>query len=208
MNMHCLMCAGSGKIIGGKPCPECSGKEKKSVPLAHGIPLQYQGITFDKEFLPEKLKKPYGEFMENLLTEITENVNIYQKNLLICSKPNSGKTIWAYNIYAYAINKGITMAPVKDILEIRNILNSYSYNPELEMIAEARGMIVKIPKDIQPWIFDSISTLIERRVRNNGFTIFLYGGQEEDLKQSDRNGRLSEIKGNGSFNTLRVYNFY
>ena len=207
-NMSCLMCGGSGKLVNGSICPECGKTLNAEVPITAGIPLQYQGVSFDKSFLPDKLQKPYGEFMENLMLEIIANMNIYQKNLLICSRPNSGKTVWAYNLYSHFASRGLSVTPIKDILEVRSILTSYSLAEQAELFSSARCSIIKIPRDIQPWTFDTISTLIERRVRNNGFTIFLYGGKEEDLKSQDKFGRLSDIKGTGAFNTIKVYSFY
>lgn len=207
MSISCIRCGGTGKMINGQPCPECSKELNKEVPMAFGVPLQYQGVKFNKTFLPEKLQKPYGEFMENLMEEIIMNMNIYQKNILICSKPNSGKTIWAYNIYAHAISKGVNIAPIRDILEVRNILTSYN-SSEADLFSNARCAIIKIPRDIQPWIFDTITTIIERRVRNNGFTIFLYGGKEDDLRLNDKYGRLSDMRGTGSFNSLKIHSFY
>lgn len=204
----CLMCAGTGKLISGEPCPECSKLVNKVVPIVYGVPLQYQGVAFDKSFLPDKLQKPYGEFMEALLLEIISNAGIFQKNLLICSRPNSGKTVWAYNLYSQFIAKGLSVAPIRDILEVRTILTSYGHVDEAEQFSNARCAIVKIPRDVQFWTFDTMSTLIERRVRNNGFTIFLYGGREEDLKNQDKGNRLSDMKGTGAFNSLKVYTFY
>ena len=204
----CLMCGGTGRLVSGDICPECSKSVNNTVPIAYGIPLQYQGVAFDKSFLPDKLQKPYGEFMENLLLEIISNSNIYQKNLLICNRPTSGKTVWAYNLYSHLISKGLSVAPIKDILEVRTILTSYGHAEEAELFSTARCAIVKIPRDIQPWTFDTMSTLIERRVRNNGFTIFIYGGQESDLKNQDKFNRLSEMKGSGAFNTVKLYSFY
>lgn len=203
----CLLCGGTGSLVNGEPCPECSEKLDSLVPIAHGVPVQYQGVKFDKSFLPENEQKTYGVFMEELLETIIHDYAYYQKNLLICSRPNSGKTVWAYNLYSILSSKGYEIPPLRDITEIRNILNSYSDKDEARLLSEARCAIVKIPRDIQPWMFDTMSYLVERRVRSNGFTIFLFGGSIEDLKLLDRFDKLRYLRGTGAYNTIKVESF-
>ena len=115
--------------------------------------------------------------------------------MLICSRPNSGKTVWAYNLYSILSSKGYEIPTLRDIVEVRDILNSYSNKEEVNLISTARCAVIKIPRDLQPWMFDTISYLIERRVRNDGFTIFLFGGTEEDLKYI------------GAYNTIKIESF-
>ena len=207
MNSGCLKCGGSGFLAGNKiPCPVCS-KEREVVPIVYGIPAQYQGVHFDKSFLPEKEQKEYGTFMEELLNTIVSDYAFYQKNMIICNRPNSGKTVWAYNLYSMLSSKGYEIPQLRDIAEVREIMTSFTDKEAANLYNTARCAIIKIPRDIQPWLFDSISMIIERRVRNNGFTIFLYGGTEEDLKYCDKYGRLKDIKGTGAYNTVKVCSF-
>lgn len=206
-NYQCIHCGGDGKLGNGLPCPVCSANILKEIPIVQGIPIQYQGVRFDKKFLPDKEQDKYGTFMEELLITIVNDSNFYQKNLLICSRPNSGKTVWAYSLISLLMAKGIETPNLRDIIEVRQIMSSYENKEESMLWSTARCAIVKIPRDIQPWILDSITTIIERRVRSGGFTIFLYGGTKEELMHSDRFEKLKYVIGNGSYNTLRIESF-
>lgn len=207
MAKSCLMCGGTGIIIGGKPCPECAKDNEKLAPIVQNVPLQYQGVKFDKSFLPEREQKTFGNFMEELLVTIETDAAFFQKNILICSRPNSGKTVWAYNLISVLSAKGYQIPMLKDITEIRNLLNSYTDKEEAELISTARCCIVKIPRDTMSWMFDTMSYLVERRVRSDGFTIFLYGGKMEDLKYSDKRETLKHFVGTGAYNTIKVEEF-
>lgn len=207
MATGCLRCAGSGKIIGGAPCPVCSKELSKITPIVYGVPAQYQGIKFDKSFLPEKEQNTYGVFMEELMQTIINDYSFYQKNILICSRPNSGKTVWAYNLYSILSSKGYDMPPYKDIVEVRNILNSYADKDMVNLYSEARCAIIRLPRDMQFWMFDTMSYILERRVRANGFTIFMFGGTEEELVSIDKKGSLKHLKGTGAYNTICVKSF-
>lgn len=207
MSINCLKCGGTGFLLSGEPCPDCSEELGVLTPIVHGVPAQYQGIQFDKSFLPEKEQKTYGVFMEELLDNIIHDYAYYQKNLLICSRPNSGKTVWAYNLYSILASKGYEIPPLRDISEVRSILNSYDNKQEAQLFSSARCAIVKIPRDIQPWMFDTMSYLVERRVRSNGFTIFLFGGSLDELKLLDRFDKLKYLRGTGAYNTIKIESF-
>jgi len=207
MSSTCLRCGGTGILVNGDRCTECEKDTSALQPMVYGVPAQYQGVKFDKSFLPEKFQKTYGEFMEELMHTILTDYAFYQKNILICSKPNTGKTVWTYNLYSELSSKGYEIPTLRDIIEVRNILNSYADKDEANLISNARCMVVKIPKDIQFWMFDTLSSLVERRVRNDGFTIFLFGGSKDDLKYADKYGRLRDLEGTGAYNSIKIYDF-
>lgn len=207
MSESCLICGGTLIDALGKPCPNCTKPGERLVPVVSGVPAQYQGVSFDKSFLPSDLQDKYGTFMEELLTTILSDIAFYQKNLVICSRPNSGKTVWTYNLYSELISKGYHIPQFRDITEVRNILNSYDNREEAALYSEARCAVIKLPRDMQPWMFDSISYIIERRVRNNGFTVFLFGGTVEELKKLDKFGGLNHLRGTGAYNTVKIESF-
>lgn len=205
--MKCLRCDGTGILANGEPCPDCAKTILRMAPISYSVPAQYQGIMFDKSFLPEKEQKVYGTFMEELMSTIVSDYAFYQKNLLICNRPNSGKTVWAYNLYAILSDKGYEIPPLKDVTEVRSIITSFADRELANLYSTARCAIIKVPRDLQPWMFDSLSMIVERRVRNDGFTIFLYGGTEEDLKFADKYGKLRDIRGTGAYNTIEIKSF-
>lgn len=207
MPTTCLLCGGDGITATGEPCPNCSSEALKKVPVFFHVPVQYQGVRFDKSFLPDKEQSKYGTFMEELLVTIVNDFAFYQKNMIICSRPNSGKTVWSYNLYSVLMDKGYSVPSLKDVVEVRNILNSWDNKEEADLFSNARCAIIKIPRDAQPWVFDTISYIVERRVRSNGFTIFLFGGSYDDLKLIDRYGKLKYLEGTGAYNTVKIESF-
>lgn len=206
MSSTCMKCGGTGLLVNGDLCPDCTDN-LKTVPIVSGIPAQYQGVAFDKKFLPEKEQGKYGTFMEELKSTILNDYAFYQKNLIICSRPNSGKTVWAYNLISELLAKGYNIPTLRDITEVRNIMNSYDNKEEAQLLSTSRCAIIKLPMDMQPWMFDTISYVIERRVRSDGFTIFLFGGSYDDLKSIDRFGKLRYLMGTGAYNTVKVESF-
>lgn len=209
MDTGCLLCGGTF-TSNFKPCPICCGDDKKKLrlPKYDEVPIQYQDVTFDKELLPDGLQGKYGEFMENLMKEIVNNASSFQRNTLICCRPNSGKTVWAYDLYTHLKYGGLEVPPIKDILEVRDIFNLVDKDVDmLKMFVRSRIAIVKLPRKMTADLFDYISMIVERRVRSNGCTIFLYGGTKSDLKNQDTFDKLKYITGNGSFNTVKVESF-
>lgn len=186
------------------PCPICSKLKVSSLPVISTIPIQYQNVRFDRMFLPENLQETYGIYMEDLIDKIVKQSGFY-KNILICSRPNTGKTIFAYTVYGLLYNKGIKMPEVKDIMEVREILLDYYGDADVaDLWSTAKVAIIKIPSDIPPKLFDTVSTIIERRVRNNASTIFLYGGSKKDLLAQDKFNKLTYLEGDGSYNSLEI----
>lgn len=207
MSIHCLKCGGSGILINGERCPDCS-KEVQVTSYVPNIPIQYQGKTYDKSFLPEYEQDGFGTYMENLLKEIDSNLSFYQKNHIICSRVNTGKTVWSYDLLSRCISRGYDCPRIYDVLEVRDILSSYTDKSTADVITSARCVIMKIPRDAQPWVFDSVASIVDRRVRSNGFTIFLFDGSKYDLFKLDKYGRLHEIEGNGSYNSIKITDYY
>lgn len=208
MDTGCLLCGGSFKMVNGQPCPNCK-PDLKMVPKSMCIPIQYQGVKFDSSFIPMKMQKDYGTYMDKLMKEIVTNIGVFQKNILICSRPNSGKSVWAYSLCATLYDKGVECPPVMDIIEAKNLLNSYDKESaeKAKLLSMARCAVLKVPKDLQSWMFDVILYIIERRVQYNGFTIFLYGGTEYDIKEKDKYGKMQYLRGTGAYHTIEVKSF-
>ena len=204
--MGCVRCGNSG-IRNDKSICDCEyGKMRKPKIKIVGIPSQYQNLVFDKDFLNPALPRKYGEFMESLYDEILENILFYQKNHLICMKPNSGKNIWTYSLITAISERGFSVPQLRDIYEVQEILQSGNAE-EIQLYTTSRCCFIKIPRYLQPWMFDVMSIVTERRVRNNGFTIYLYSGSYEELQESDKYGRLKYMVGSGAYNTMLVKSF-
>lgn len=211
MNNDCLDCGGTGVKVDGSICQPCMAKLKsKAVSSYHGttVPMQYQGVVFDRMFLPVSLQKPYGEFMEDLANTIINDYSIYQKNLLICSRPNSGKTVWAYNLIMMLADKGHIIPTILDLMTVREHLHYRTQDTDTRiMVEQGRCLIVRLPADMQFWMFGIMHAILERRVAHNGFTIFLYSGKYTNLELADKDGVLKSILGSGAFHSIRLEDF-
>ena len=208
MSKGCLKCGGDGFMLNGEPCPICGGN-KESIPIFEDVPIRYQGLKFDKDFLPQGMSDYYGKFMEELRDEIVRNASTFQRNTLICCRPNCGKSVWAYNLYSVLRGGGISIPPIRDIIEVKDILSSALDDIELAKgYTNDRFAIIKIPRHVTADMLDAMQFIIERRVGHNGCTIFLYSGTKEDLKKQDYFGKMKYITGTGAFNSIKVESFY
>ena len=206
--MVCLECEGSGLRVDGSLC-DCKAAKAFTVtlPISLNVPVQYQGVRFDSDMLPaDKCSTEYKMFMSHLLKECTTGLDRFYKNYLICSKPNTGKTVFAYTVYGSLFAKNIQIPDLMDIMEVRSILTKlYDQDTELiDLISTAKIMFIKIPLDIPSRLGETMSMIIERRVRHNCSTIFLYSGSREDIEALDTYGKVRSLYGNGSFNSIDV----
>lgn len=205
----CLKCGGTGILASGELC-DCGVKTTKLVLPPHmKVPLQYQSIQYNKMFIHRELQPTLGVFMEKLLNDITTDLYSYSKNYIICSPANTGKTVWAYNLYSLLYSKGENMPEILDLMQVREVLlNYFTDNLELlDKVNNAKIMVVRIPMDLPNKFVDTISTIVDRRVRNNCSTIFIYNGTRNDLYAQDRFCKLRFLEGDGSFNTLCIKSF-
>ena len=204
----CLKCGNTGIMSNGEPC-DCGIREPIVLPTCLNIPVQYQNVRFDRSFLRADLQGTYGNFMEKLLKDCTDNLHSFHKNVLICAPPNSGKTVWVYTLCGLLYARGIVMPDLMDLMQARDILLNY-YGTDKDAIIKlstAQIAVIKIPLDLPNKFPETISTIIERRVRSNCSTIFMYGGSYRDLEAQDKFGKLKPILGDGSYNTLSVNSF-
>lgn len=200
----CIKCCGTGVMANGNPC-DCGARDNFKLPIILSIPSQYQGVKFDRTFLPNYLQDGYGSWMESLIHNLTTKTG-YHKNLLICAPPNSGKTIFAYTVYSILSSQGERIPKLIDLMEARDLLLSY-YNVDIEeqsLLCTTKVAIIKVPMDLPNKFAETMSTIIERRVRNNGTTVFLYNGTKEDIIAQDRFGKFELLVGDGSYNSVQV----
>ena len=206
---YCIKCGNTGLLADGKPC-DCGAQSVRLVLPPHmKLPLQYQNIKYNKEFIRPEFKDTLGAFMERLLKEITTDLHSYFRNYIICSPANTGKTVWAYNLYSLLYSQGENMPELLDLMQVREVLVNY-YNKDDELrdkISNARIMVVRIPMDLPNKFVETISTIVDRRVRNSCSTIFIYNGSRADLYAQDNFGKLKYLEGDGSFNTLCIKSF-
>lgn len=208
---YCILCGGEREDLDGNPC--ICMQRVTSVYDAIScleVPEQYRGITFTKELLPPDLDLSYGEFLQELYTTILQGI-IPKENLLIASPVNHGKSVFAYSCIEQLFRRGYPILPVYDVLELTNIMTNFdmgrkqTYEVEHpEYVTEIPLLFAKIPRVSRFDVFDSISMVLDRRVRHGGTTIFLFDGTYSYLSQMDRNDVLEGLAGNGHFTTFKV----
>ena len=209
----CIKCGDSGFCyeldedgqMSKVPC-DCGAHQHIELPVCISIPVQYQGIKFSKALLREELSKDYGIFMEELLNEYEKGSKQYHKNYIICAPPNSGKTVWAYTLYSILYGQGRTIPEIMDLMEARNMLLNYYYEDKkaLELLSTAPVAIIKLPWDLPNRFVETMSSIIDRRVRTNSSTIFLYNGDKAELFARDTFGKLQSLIGDGCFNSVCI----
>jgi len=208
-NTDCLKCGGTGMLVDGTPCDCGCANETFTLPSTLNVPLQYQNVKYDMTLIRKELQPTLGVFMERLLKECTLGLHSFSSNYVICAPPNSGKTIWAYTLYSLMYSKGQPVPKLMDIMEVREaLLNFYFEDKDLvELINKSKIMVIKLPLDLPSKFPETMSMIIERRVRNNCFTIFLYNGSKYDLVAQDKFGKLKYLIGDGSYNSVNIKSF-
>lgn len=203
MERICLKCGGTGVLVSGELC-DCGCTQELQLPTMLKVPIQYQGVRFDKGLVRSDLGSSYASYLDGIVRDITSSVLTFNKNICICSPPNSSKSVLAYTIYGLLFAKGYEIPKLMDIMEIRPVMMSlYSNDASLvTLISSAPVMFVKLPMDTPPRMAETMSMLIERRVRNNASTIFLYSGTKDDMFAQDTFGKLKQLSGDGSYNSI------
>lgn len=207
-NSVCIKCGGTGIDALGNPC-SCGINKKIEMPVCLKVPMQYQGLKFNKAFIRKGLPPLYGETLDKILQECIDSFGQFKRNILICAPPGSSKTIWAYTLYSMLFSMGCEIPEIMDLMQCREILlNYYTEDKEaLRLLSTAPLAVIKIPWDLPNRFVETVSTIIDRRVRANCSTIFLYNGSKTDLKARDSFGKLSMLEGDGYFNSLKIYSW-
>lgn len=213
---YCEKCGNTGIIPGTGQICECKWNSDTffSTMSCLSIPVQYQGTVFNKVLVPNDLGDEYRDYLDKLYSDITL-LRMQYHNILLCSPHKHSKTILAYSCIERLFRASLSVFPVCDIMEIRNILNSvdlgknptYSYSDDPINIIEAPYLFVKLPMWPNWECFDTLNTVIGRRIRRGHSTVFLYSGSWSQLSYSDKSGAITQLSGDGSYGTLEVKNF-
>lgn len=205
----CLKCDGTGITVDGTPC-DCRENGKVELPIVLEVPSIYQNAEFSASLVPIKMPRQYGIDLEDII-DVIKSKGRLNYNALICSPPNTGKTVFAYTIYRHQYLKGLPMPEIIDLFEAKELLVSMSYNEDInknkDKLINSPVAIIKLPLDLPNKFAETMSTLLERRVRKNGNTIFLYGGSLSDLKNQDRFNVLDNIIRDGSYSSLKIISY-
>lgn len=208
---YCTECSNTGIRLDGSPCPCRMHESELYVGMeCLDIPETYRGLRFSETSLPPDMGTAYSSFMKNTYTQLT-SMSWRCKNMIICSPPQTGKSVLAYSVIQELFRKNIPVFQVFDILEIKRIMLDVDYNKSQSMGLANPADLYTVPYlfAIMPPItnydtFDTAAMLISRRTRRGNSTILLYEGHWNQLVCNDSKGSLKNLKGNGSLTTVEV----
>lgn len=212
---YCPICGNSGINPKTKSICNCRWDSDTFFSTASclSIPVQYQGLMFNKALVPADTGEKYSNYLNELYGDIT-TLRLQYHNILLCSPHQHSKTIMAYSCIERLFRASLPVFPVHDIMELRNIMSAVDMGKEPtykvddpENIVEAKYLFVKLPMYPTWECFDTINTLLSRRVRRGNNTIFLYSGTWGQLIYGDKTGLLQQLRGDGSYSTLEIKNF-
>ena len=174
------------------------------------VPEQYRGISFNTALIPNDLDESYRAKMSEVHAGIS-TARTRNHNYLICSPHRHGKTIMAYSCIERLFKAGMPVFPVIDIMEARRVMRDVDMGRDsIIEINQPEGiwtvpyLFVKIPTYTSWEVYDTINTLIGRRVRKGNSTILLYSGGYDMLLRNDKTDLLTSMRGDGSFSTVEV----
>ena len=196
-------------MVDGTPC-DCREHGEVQLPYVLDIPSVYQGVEFSANLVPMFLPRTYGVELEEIIKQI-KSKGAYNLNLLLCTPPNTGKTVFAYTIYRWQYMKGIVMPPIMDLIEAKDVMIGGNFNADMMVMRDklfnSPVAIIKIPLDVPAKFAETISTILERRVRKGGVTFFLYGNTFNNLLAQDKYSVLKHLVRDGTYNSLKLLEY-
>lgn len=199
---YCSKCGNTG-LINGKPCSckmdriQYAGLYKKM-----NVPVQYQSIEFESMFLPE-INSTYKSEMQDLYEQLLDSSSTVT-NVLICSPPQSGKHVLAYAVMQRLYVSGGVVFPIKDGLELRQIIQALDYGKEENIeVFQCPVLFVSIPPMLIPSVFETLTILMSRRTLLNLTTVFLFNGTYKQLEDADRLKVYTGYNSDGSLLSYR-----
>jgi len=212
MNMqkrYCEKCGGCGVLLDGSLCScQLNTEEFFGSISSIDIPELYQGKIFNKLILPRNLPAEYGTTMQEIYDNVT-SLRWKAHNVVLCSPPGSGKSTLAYSCIESLFRKGLPVLTLYDLFELKRIILDYDNGRKIaydvtdpEYVVKSPYLFVRIPRTLSFDTYDCISYLLDKRVRRNGSTFFLFNGTWEQLIALDKNNVLNNLVGDGSYGTV------
>lgn len=229
---NCYNCGGVGFV--GRECPVCHRIQKAEVPVEKTsfglkydnfiIPSEYQSETWDRE-KAIKTNNNSPDFINyvNELNNIHETFKKGRKptgSYIVISPSGTSKKTWAYSCMKYALEKGLTVAPLLDTLEYKRLSLLSAERPKFKMFNKinfdeylmADVVFLSVIKDEYcTEAYGPILTILDRRDRLGLPTIILSSFKLEILAKRDFTKsfmdlvELGEIKHSNKFPALIEY---
>lgn len=207
----CVKCGNSGKDLDGNIC-ECQFNKEEFIRevTCLDVPENYRGIIFNTFLVPKDIDESYGRYLDKLHNDIT-SLTMRSKNVCICAPVKHGKSIFAYSVIERLFRRGIPVFPIFDVLEIKRMFldidlcrKPYYETDNPEFLLDSPYLFVKIPRLPAIEVYDTISVIVDRRVRRGNSTIFLYDGTWKQLLYGDKFRILESLEGDGNYKSIEV----
>ena len=212
---YCPLCGDTGIDIDNKVCScRLDVREMFETVSCLDVPEQYRGVTFSKFLLPNDLPDNISNFMENMHTSMLTG-DWKMHNVVIATPTGYGKSILAYSCLESLCRLKMETFPVMDVLELKRVMTDLDLgrkqlyeieNPD--RLFTVPVLFTKVPHIRGKEVFGVMSLLLDRRVRRGLSTIFLYDGSWQDLTAYDYDGLISNLQGDGTYNTLDVKSWF
>ena len=201
---YCPKCGNTGTLVDGSPC-KCRLANDVFYDELVGVdvPTAYQGVRFNQSLVPRDVPSVYAVELDKLHTDIT-TLSLQNMNYCICSPAQHSKTVWAYSCIQNLFRQRCPVETIQEVLELRRMM--YSYQEPVE-IWTVPYLFVRVPSEVNEDVRATISTILERRVRHNGSTFFLYNGSWGHMTYGDSFHTLRDLQGDGSFMSFKLLNF-
>lgn len=214
---YCPYCANTGITPDNEIC-KCkrfiNNYTKKETCLI--IPKAYRRVTFNPLSVNPTLHEKYSKLLEKLILDV-KSMRWQNKNLFISSPVNSSKSIFAYTCLQILYDKGLSVFPMFDLMEIRRILQDLDkgkgsicleeFNINNTFLITCPLLFVQVGTDKTQEAYETMLNLIKRRIRNGGSTCFLSAINFSLFVYNDKFNLVKGLVGDGSYGTLEIHSY-
>lgn len=232
LSEFCCVCGNLG--FPDKECPACHRQPtQKSMNFEFkdntefvqtinrfGIPVNYQGIIWNKDILihdkPE-LERDFAfkKFANDLekVSNLFESGLLTNKSAIIIAPAGFSKMTFAYSCMQRALDKKFSVAPFLDTIELKRLLYLASENPKYSLYRKINYddyissdiCFVTVAKSQQhAWAYDIIQELLDLRARRGLGTFILSRFDLNEISQADKSNSFDAL---ASVNTHDDYKY-
>lgn len=222
MDNWCFKCGGKG--FDDCECPSCGRKALKgSLNLemrddtealvekidGFGVPSQYRGVVWDAEILKKSFREKENDLLFQKYVSQLEKVNSFfvrgilsPKSAMIIAPAGYSKMVFAYSCMQRALDKGFSVAPFLDTIELKRILTLAGENPGYKLYGKveyddyltADVCFVTVTKLRQhEWAFEAIQELLDRRSRRGLSTFVISRFGLNEISKRDYSNQFDAI---------------
>lgn len=210
----CYACGNLG--FPDKQCPIC-GREptRKSMNFEYqdneqfvkkidyfGIPAAYRGVIWDSEILRHDKPEMQNDFVFDRFVKNLENINaifdngiLTNKSAIIIAPAGFSKMVFAYSCMQRALDKGFSVAPLLDTVELKRLIFLASENPKYKLYRKidyddyvtSDICFVTVTKTQQrAWAYETIQEILDLRARKGLGTFILSRYELSEITQADK----------------------